>query len=226
MITAVVLDIEGTTSSVRHVHDHLFPYSRAHLPDLLREPSPQVRALFDEARALADRPGATDAEVLDILRDWIDRDVKAPPLKGLQGILWSHGYAAGELTGHVYPDVPPVLRSWVDAGLGVHIYSSGSTLAQADWFRHSDQGDLLPLLGALFDTRNAGPKGDVASYRAISAALGTGPAALLFASDSRAELDAARAAGWHTVGVHRPGDPAPDPGPHRWVPDFTTLLTP
>ena len=36
MIKAVVTDIEGTTSSIRFVHDVLFPYARAHMAEFVR----------------------------------------------------------------------------------------------------------------------------------------------------------------------------------------------
>ena len=31
-VRAVLLDIEGTTTSIAYVYDELFPYARAHLP--------------------------------------------------------------------------------------------------------------------------------------------------------------------------------------------------
>jgi len=37
--------------------------------------------------------------------------------------------------------------------------------------------------------------------------IGADPARIVFLSDVTAELDAAREAGWHTVGVRRPGEP-------------------
>jgi methionine salvage enolase-phosphatase E1 len=45
------------------------------------------------------------------------------------------------------------------------------------------------------------------SYRKITAAIGTDPHRTAFLSDVTAELDAARQAGWQTVGARRPGEP-------------------
>jgi enolase-phosphatase E1 len=88
------------------------------------------------------------------------------------------------------------------------VYSSGSVAAQRAWFRSSPEGDLLPLVDGLYDTENAGPKQSPESYRAIADALGAAdPGRLLFLSDRPGELDAAREAGWLTVGVRRPGEP-------------------
>ena len=50
------------------------------------------------------------------------------------------------------------------------------------------------------------------SYATIAGVLGVPPAQIVFCSDLVAELDAARAAGWHTVGVRREGDQYFDDG--------------
>src|SRR5690606_40456989 len=105
---------------------------------------------------------------------------------------------------HVYDDVPPALRAWTGAGLAVHVYSSGSVAAQRAWFGHTQAGDLAPFLSRHFDIPAAGPKRDTASYLRIARALALRPAELVFLSDAREELDAARAAGPRAVGASRP----------------------
>ncbi|MFD9240516.1 acireductone synthase, partial [Streptomyces sp. NPDC059556] len=166
-----------------------------------------------------------EACALALLEQWADADVKAAPLKTLQGLIWSGGYAAGELHGHVYPDVPPALECWRTRGTGRFIYSSGSVAAQRDWFGHTAHGDLRPLLDGYFDLTTTGPKADADSYRAIAAELGHAPADLLFVSDVGTELDAAAEAGWQTVAVRRPGDErAAVPG-HKAVASLTPLVS-
>ena len=41
----------------------------------------------------------------------MDRDVKSPALKRLQGLIWEGGYRTGELKGQVFPDVPPAFAA-------------------------------------------------------------------------------------------------------------------
>lgn len=53
---AVLLDIEGTTTPIRFVHDVLFPYARAGLPGLLATRAGEP----DVAAALAEVPGFFD----------------------------------------------------------------------------------------------------------------------------------------------------------------------
>ncbi len=192
---AILLDIEGTTSSIAFVADVLFPYARAHLRDYVTAHADAV------APVLAEVPG--DNPVATLLA-WMDEDCKATPLKTLQGMIWAQGYAEGALKGHVYPDTPGALQRWRGAAIPVHIYSSGSVAAQKLLFRNSVAGDLTPLLSGYFDT-TSGSKREATSYATIAAALGLPPAAMLFVSDVQAEVDAARAAGMQALLIARQG---------------------
>jgi enolase-phosphatase E1 len=218
VIRAVVVDIEGTTSSLDHVRTVLFPYSRARIGAWLSRPEPAVLRILDDVRRQTGRPTASVDEIAELLRGWIDADVKAVPLKNLQGLIWAHGYACGELTAHVYDDVPQALRNWVATGRPVYVYSSGSVLAQRSWFQHTQHGDLRPYLSGYFDIPAVGAKQDADSYRAIARALDLGAADIAFLSDIRAELDASRYAGIWPVYVRR-GHTLPR------LPDHVTITT-
>ena len=153
MIRAILTDIEGTTSSLAFVHDVLFPYARARLPAWVAEHG------GDLAQYLA----------------WMDADAKMTALKDVQGRIWAAGYAAGELTGHVYPDAAEALRRWYGEGVKLAVFSSGSVAAQKLIFGHSDQGDLSSLFSGWFDT-TTGPKREAMSYVLIADAMGVSPA--------------------------------------------------
>lgn len=207
-LTTVVLDIEGTTSATHYLTGRLYPYSEQRFADWIDthpDDADTARAVA-QIRELCGEPMAGTARLVEVLRGWLAEDRKVTPLKTIQGLIWARGFARGELTAHFYPDVVPVLRAWHDTGLQLYVFSSGSVTAQRSWFRHSPDGDLTPLLSGYFDTDNAGPKRAVDSYLTIATAIGADPAAIVFLSDVAAELDAARAAGWHTVGVRRPGE--------------------
>ncbi|MFJ8207671.1 acireductone synthase [Streptomyces sp. NPDC096033] len=212
---AVVLDIEGTTSSTGFVTDVLHPYARRRFGALLAERSgePEVARALAQVRAELAEPDAGPARIEEALNAWLDADRKVTPLKTLQGVLWAEGFARGDLVSHFYGDVVPALRRWRAAGVRLYVYSSGSVAAQRAWFRHSPEGDLRDLVTGWYDTENAGPKLEAASFRAIAADTGIPPARLLFLSDRPGELDAARAAGWRAVGVRRPGEPYYEQGP-------------
>jgi enolase-phosphatase E1 len=208
-VDAVVLDIEGTTSATGFVVDVLYPYSRWRFATLLSERAdePAVARAIAQVRELTGAPDADAVQIEKTLNTWLDEDRKATPLKTLQGIIWSEGFARGDLVSHFYDDVVPALRAWHTAGLRLYVYSSGSVAAQRAWFTSSPEGDLLPMVSGLYDTENAGPKQEPESYRRIAAATGVEPSRLLFLSDRPGELDAAVAAGWHAVGIRRPGEP-------------------
>jgi enolase-phosphatase E1 len=236
-VRGVLLDVEGTTSSVRYVYDVLFPYARRELDDFLRRRwgDPAVaRACELMARdagaasfAAWVGPGASPEAARERVRAealrLMDADAKATGLKELQGLIWREGYDAGRLRSHVFADVPPALRRWREAGLGLRIFSSGSVGAQKVFFAHTEAGDLLGLFGGHYDT-TVGPKRDPESYRRIAADWGLPAGAVLFLSDVTAELDAAAAAGMKTALVVRPGNAAAPPGsPHPAVADFDQL---
>jgi enolase-phosphatase E1 len=209
----VVLDIEGTTGAAGYVHGELYDYARPRLGPWIdaHADDPDVATAVAQTRADAGLPGdAGTGAVVAALHAWMDGDVKATPLKTLQGQIWSAGYAAGELSSHFFDDVVPQLRAWHGRGVHLAVFSSGSVASQVPWFRHAPAGDLTPLIDGYFDTVNAGPKREAASYYAIAAALGRAPGELLFLSDLPAELHAAREAGWQVVGVRRGGEPNAD----------------
>jgi enolase-phosphatase E1 len=215
-LSAIVTDIEGTTTPIAFVRDTLFPYARARLAAFLEQHG-QDAAIAD---ALAQvRRLAPSRPPLESLLGWMDEDAKITPLKFLQGAIWREGYESGALQGALYDDVAPALRRWNAAGLGLFVYSSGSEEAQRLIFGHSVAGDLVPLFRGFFDTEIGG-KREAASYEAIAGSIGQPPSALLFLSDIEAELDAAHAAGWRTCQLLRPQDGTVPSRRHGHAADF------
>lgn len=222
MITAIITDIEGTTSSLSFVKEVLFPYARAHIAEFVRNHAGdfEVRQLLGDVSREAGRE--LDAEqTLAQLLEWIDQDKKVTPLKALQGLIWEEGYRKGAFTGHVYEDAERNLKAWKACGLNLYIYSSGSVHAQKLLFSHTEYGDLTPWFSGYFDTRIGG-KREVESYRRIAGELRMLPGNLLFLSDTKEELDAAKQAGFHTVWLIRDGKPDPL-AEHRQAQDFDQI---
>ncbi|MGB0111899.1 MAG: acireductone synthase, partial [Ilumatobacteraceae bacterium] len=201
----------------------IYPWLRDHADD--PAVADAIAATIAEARLAAD---ASAGDVAAVMLQWMDDDVKATPLKTVQGQIWAAGFADGELEPHFFDDVEPAMRSWRDAGLGLAVFSSGSVEVQRPWFARG-LPDVAAGIDAHFDTVNAGNKRVAASYETIAADLGprwsSTPAQLVFLSDVPAELDAAAAAGWQTIGVRRAGEPngAVDFGAHRVVDSFAAL---
>ena len=220
----LLLDVEGTTTSISFVYETLFPYARQKLRAFLQEHAtdPEVieasLAIVREtgAASLAEfqrqrlEPNALEKEVLRRM----DADDKSTGLKQLQGLIWRAGYERGELRGHVYPDVPVAFKAWAAQGADIRIYSSGSVEAQRLLFSHSTAGSLESYLRGHYDTRIGG-KRSAESYGRIVNDIGREASAVLFFSDVVEELDAAREAGLATVLVRRADEQTPPPGPAR-----------
>lgn len=225
MVKAIVTDVEGTTSSISFVKEVLFPYAAQALPGFLTQhwAAPEVVAQITTLREQTGDALATAEAANELLQRWITEDRKATPLKALQGMIWRHGYEHGVYKAHLYPEVAARLRDWRSQGIRLYVYSSGSIEAQKLFFRHSEGGDLSPLLDGYFDT-TSGPKQESDSYRRITEAIELPPEDILFLSDVVAELDAARTAGLHTVLLDRDGL-APAAG-HPRVHDFDEIQLP
>jgi enolase-phosphatase E1 len=226
VIAAIVIDIEGTTSPTSSVREGLYDYTRRHLGQWLADnPDGAADPVIAETRELAGRPDAGPAEVAEILGNWLNSDVKAEPLKAAQGLVCAQGFRNGELHGEFFDDVPPALTAWHDAGIALHVFSSGSVRNQQDWFAHARGGELASLIGGWFDLATAGPKRESSSYDTIAGAIGEAPDRILFLSDHPDELDAATQAGWSVLGVDRPDEPNSARAPHRWIRSFDEVDT-
>lgn len=224
MISSILTDIEGTTSSIHFVHEVLFPYARKRLPAFIETHAdrPEVQHWLHEAAEEAGIIAAERQEVIELLLGWIDADRKSTALKALQGMIWKEGYAEGAFHSHVYPEVPERLRAWHAEGKRLYVYSSGSVEAQQLLFGHTIAGNLAPLFSGWFDT-TSGPKREADSYRRIAAEIGGEPAQILFLSDVVAELDAARAAGMQTTLLARAPATCPADATHPCVADFDSI---
>jgi len=220
-IQAIVTDIEGTTSSLSFVKDVLFPYAREHMQAFIKENHHRedVEPLLQDVNREAGRELNLD-EAIAQLNQWIDADKKITPLKALQGLIWEHGYHNGDFHGHIYPDAYHCLKQWQEQGIKLYVYSSGSVYAQKLLFAHTEYGDLTPLFSGYFDTL-IGHKQDAQAYRAIVEQLQLPAAQILFLSDIKGELDAAREAGMQTVWSMREGK-SEDPS-HPQVQNFDEI---
>lgn len=208
-VHAVVLDIEGTTSASAYVYDVLFPYAAQRFDVWLRDHAdePETQQIVTDVAIEIGVTDPSNEQVLAALRQWVAEDRKVTPLKTLQGLIWEQGFACGELQSHFFADALDAIRAWHDAGVALYVYSSGSVLAQRNWYAHTPLGDLSPWIAGYFDTANAGPKREATSYTTIAQAIHRAPASLLFCTDVIAECEAAIDAGWQVVRVRRMDEP-------------------
>ncbi len=215
----LLFDIEGTTTPISFVKELLFPYSAEKVEEFLRSNNPKAPAHMQAIEAMARKAGTSlDASdkiksLAQFVKDSIKMDLKEPPLKELQGSIWSQGYISGDLKSIVYKDVPEAFERMGNAGKKLSIYSSGSRNAQRLLFQYSNFGDLRNYLQSYFDTK-VGHKRQAESYRDIAVSLGLEDASkVLFCTDIVEEAQAAKEAGMHAIILDREGN-APLPQNH------------
>ena len=221
----ILMDIEGTTSSISFVKDVLFPYFLLNIDDINKLSNiKEVKYAFGQVLRIVKREEnrdiTTSEEVILQLKKWCEQDLKITPLKTLQGILWQKGYQNGELLGHVYDDVPVMLENWNLLGKKMGIFSSGSVNAQKLLFSHSVKGNLSTYFSNYFDT-NIGSKRDSDTYSLITKQLALPSNRILFLSDVIEELAAADMAGMKTIQITREGNLQSWP---QSVSDFSEII--
>uniref|UniRef100_A0A8R1I3X9 Enolase-phosphatase E1 n=1 Tax=Caenorhabditis japonica TaxID=281687 RepID=A0A8R1I3X9_CAEJA len=218
---ALLLDIEGTITSISFVKDELFPYAFDNVANYMEEhyDEPATQIILEDLRQVAQQNCESDLSVVRIrepkqeciedvaknVRHWIKRDKKFTPMKALQGLMWEEAYHRGDVKGHLYPDVFPVLQALADRKIPIYIYSSGSVHAQKLLFANSVEGDVTKILYGYFDT-NVGVKGDPNSYKTITTQMGVAAKDILFLTDVEAEAAAATKAGLQAKLVIREGN--------------------
>lgn len=222
--TVILLDIEGTITSISFVKDTLFPYVTTVLEDYVnkhwRDSSFQddLELLRIQAAKDSNLAGFVPIEIGDNLNQSIINNVlwqmksdrKTTALKQLQGHIWKDGYESGLLKGHLYEDVLPVLKKLIGLGKKIYTYSSGSTEAQKYLFQYSMHGDVSDVFVKFFDTK-MGPKGLETSYKNIANEIGVTCNDILFLTDVLIEAEAAIKAGCNSYLLVRPGNAPLDP---------------
>lgn len=221
----IILDIEGTTTTLRFIKDVLFPYIKTRLAKYLREKwhSEEViatlaRLIRQEERDIKDglQPPKiwklTETNDLSKVIDSIvsnviwqmDSKKHNTALKQLQILVWVYGYENNELKGHVYEDVAISFRKWRNMGIRLFVYSTGMAVAQQLLFSNSTQGNLLNLIENYFDLL-VGSKTQSSSFKKIATYyMNVTPGQVLFLTDAPDEARAAKEAGCQVLLVQRP----------------------
>jgi enolase-phosphatase E1 len=80
-VRAIVLDIEGTTSSIDFVKEQLFPFARRHIPAYVRDHAAEIRDILDEVCRVEGTATLSTAQIIQLLMRWMDEDRKITPLE-------------------------------------------------------------------------------------------------------------------------------------------------
>lgn len=205
----VLLDIEGTISSISFVKNVMYPYALDSLTRLARD-SWSDTSFQNLIQGFPDEAKQDASTLIAHVQDLTQRDIKAVYLKHLQGHLWTTGFNNGDLKTPLFDDVVPTLEAWKAASKTLAIFSSGSVQAQLQFFSHVRNGestvDIKPLFSAHYDTVNAGPKLEKGSYEKICEDMCTDVSKVTFLTDNVKEAQAATEANIYAIVVDRPGN--------------------
>ena len=198
-----LFDIEGTITDINFVKNILFPYAAKNLAAYIQAhiDDQKIQDIWQESNLLVGKELSV-SEWIEQLQEWIALDQKVTPLKTLQGLIWQQGYAQGDFKGHLYQDAYDFLHQNHLKEQPMAIYSSGSVQAQKLLLHYSIFGDLTNYFKGFFDT-NIGGKLEQISYIKIAETLKIPANQMTFFSDHSGELDAAKAAGYQTIQLHR-----------------------
>jgi len=224
--STIVLDIEGTTTSISYVKDELFPYAARYMEEYVKtnwneeKMKEIVDILINDQNKLEGLEGfvplpyesSPESEIEDFKNKVVShlqwqqsRDFKSTGLKKLQGYIWQKGYFEGTIKGHMYEDVPKVLKYWKKLGKRIFIYSSGSIGAQKLLFSNSIAGDLDQYIDGNFDT-TIGSKIESESYVKLTEEIKEIPENIVFFTDRPKEVVAAKKSGMSVIRMVREDD--------------------
>lgn len=246
-IKVVLLDVEGTTTSISFVADIMFPYARREVASFLDTTfdNADTQADIEALRKLAQEDlaagqtetvqipavGSPKAEIVaaalaNVLAQ-MNNDRKSTALKQLQGHIWHHGFVSGEMQGDIYDDALEAFNKWKPT-TPIFIYSSGSIAAQKLLFGYNKHGNLGEYLKGHFDT-TIGSKLEKESYNNIFNEIlkqypGVDKKQVLFGTDNIKEAIAADEAGFSTfLSVRADTLPLPENHPFHAVTTFADV---
>lgn len=207
----IILDVEGTISSLDYIIKNLTPLTQRKLPEFVysfreNEIDQQVELIKAQIAEETDRTSeeVVLAEVTGKLLNNIEMGIKSDSLTYIQEKIWQGSLAKGTIKTHVYADVLPFMTEVASAGKKICIFCSYSKEFTKAYLQHSEHGDLTSHVHHWFD-QEIGPKKKKASYEAILSATEESAENTLFISDNPLELNAAIKCGIKTFQMVRSG---------------------
>ncbi len=216
MIKAVITDLEGTITRFAFVKYVLYPYAKNNLSDFVDyyQHDSQVKMQINAVRKSIDDDKASIDRVIEVLIHWLENEERVPALNALLGMIWKSGYEQNDFKGHIYEDAFHFLRKLNKYKQALYTFSSKPVSAQELLLENTEFGDIKNLFKGFFDT-SIGRKHDANSYVAILKNLQHKPEEILFLSDDKAELDAAKSIGINTCQMVRDGQEVSQA--HPWI---------
>lgn len=216
---AIILDIEGTTTSSSYYPSSVAPYIRNNTENYLKihwnEEHVQsiVRDLRQQALQNPDMPkilSSSQGSVAEVQRSTLNHieflyrtSTTTIALLYFQMYVWLDGQMKGVLKTHIYRDVAEMMYKWkMEERISIYIYSSARADVQMLMFACTEFGSLLHLIDGHFDSK-IGPKTSNDTYIRIAQAIQQSPQNIAFFTDEAKEAKSAKTVGYQVLLVKR-----------------------
>lgn len=216
---AIILDIEGTTTSAAYYPSAVAPYIRNNTENYLRahwnEDHVQsiVKDLRHQAAQNAEMPkilDKTQGTLEDIQKSTLNHieflfrtNTTTIALLYFQMYIWLDGQMKGQLKTHIFRDVAEMMYKWkTEEQLKIYIYSSARADVQMLMFACTEFGSLLHLIDGHFDSK-IGSKTANDTYQRIAQAIQQPPPSILFLTDDAREARSAKNCNYRVLLVKR-----------------------
>jgi len=216
---AIILDIEGTTTSSTYYPSYVAPYIRNNTENYLRSHWSEehvqsiVRDLRQQALQNPEMPKILDrnqGSVAEIQKSTLNHieflyrsNTTTIALLYFQMYVWLEGQMRGILKTHIYPDVAEMMYKWkMEERISIYIYSSARADVQMLMFACTEYGSLLHLIDGHFDSK-IGAKTANDTYQRIAQAIQLPPQNIVFLTDDVKEARSAKTCNFRVVLVKR-----------------------
>lgn len=216
---AIVLDIEGTTTSSSYYPSAVAPYIRnntenylkthwneEHVQSIVRDLRIQALHNPDMPKILEPKQGTlteVQRSALHHIEYLFRTGTTTIALLYFQMYVWLDGQMKGLLKTHIFRDVAEMMYRWkIEDRISIYIYSSARADVQMLMFACTEYGSLLHLIDGHFDSK-IGAKISHETYNKIAQAIQQPPQNIAFFTDDTKEARSAKNAGFKVMLVKR-----------------------
>lgn len=216
---AIILDIEGTTTSSTYYPSSVAPYIRnntenylkshwneEHVQSIIRDlrqqalQDPKIPQILDIRQASV---GEVQKSALHHIEHLYRSSTTTIALLYFQMYVWLDGQMKGVLKTHIYRDAAEMMYKWkMEERISVYIYSSARADVQMLMFACTEYGSLLHLIDGHFDSK-IGAKTANETYHKIAQAIQQPPQNIAFFTDDAKEARSAKNVGYKVLLVKR-----------------------
>lgn len=216
---AIILDIEGTTTSSSYYPSSVAPYIRnntenylkshwneEHVQSIVRDlrqqamQDPKIPQILDIRQASV---GEVQRSALHHIEHLYRSNTTTIALLYFQMYIWLDGQMKGILKTHIYRDVAEMMYKWkMEERISIYIYSSARADVQMLMFACTEFGSLLHLIDGHFDSK-IGTKTATETYHKIAQAIQQPTQNIAFFTDDAKEARSAKNVGFKVLLVKR-----------------------